>query len=95
MRLSILRLLLAGLMLSAWPLPSMRMAVAMDRIELAQNAAISRDQAARIAQSSTGGRVLSVDYQGRGGGSWRVKVLLPDRRVRTIVVDAQSGAVRG
>ncbi len=64
-------------------------------MEVAQNTAVSRDQAAAIAQSASGGRVLSVEFQNGGGGRWRVKVLLPNRRVRTLVIDANSGAVRG
>lgn len=55
-----------------------------------QDAAISRDRAAALARSSTGGRVLSVKRQ---GGSYRVRVLLDGKRVRTVGVDAHSGTV--
>jgi uncharacterized membrane protein YkoI len=55
-----------------------------------QDAAISRDRAAALARSSTGGRVLSVKRQ---GGSYRVRVLLDGKRVRTVGVDARSGTV--
>ncbi len=55
-----------------------------------QGAAISRDQAAAIASSATGGQVLSVDLR---GSTYRVKVLLDGKRVRTVGVDARSGAV--
>jgi uncharacterized membrane protein YkoI len=53
---------------------------------------ISRERAAAIAREATGGRVLSVDLQ--GGRSWRVKVLLNGERVRTVTIDARTGAVQ-
>ena len=59
-----------------------------------QDVAISRDRAARIAQSVTGGRVLSVKLRGNGHPSYYVKVLTEGGRVRTVAVDAGSGAVR-
>jgi uncharacterized membrane protein YkoI len=55
-----------------------------------QGVSISRDQAAAIARSATGGQVLSVDLR---GSAYRVKVLLDGKRVRTVGVDARSGAV--
>jgi uncharacterized membrane protein YkoI len=55
-----------------------------------RDASISRDRAASIARSATGGRVLRVD---RRGSSYRVKVLVDGKRVRTVGVDARSGAV--
>lgn len=55
-----------------------------------RRAAISRDEAAAIARSKTGGRVLNVK---RRGGSYRVRILLDGKRVRTVGVNARSGAV--
>lgn len=51
--------------------------------------------AVRLVERQTGGRVLSVNEEERGGVHvYRVKVLLPEGRVRTIFVDKQSGAQR-
>lgn len=52
--------------------------------------------AARIVERSTGGKVLSVDRQERKGRIvYRVKVLLPEGRVRTVMVDAETGRMGG
>ena len=59
-----------------------------------QDVAVSRDRAAKIARSATGGRVLSVKLTGNGRPWYRVKVLTKGGRVRTVAVDAGSGAVR-
>ncbi len=53
--------------------------------------AISRSEAAAIAERATGGRVLSVRESGR---YWQVKVLVDDKRVRFVNVDMRSGRVR-
>ncbi len=49
---------------------------------------IGEDAAAEQARRATGGRVLSVR---KGKRSYRVKVLLPGGRVRTVAVDSRSG----
>ncbi len=49
---------------------------------------IGEDAAAEQARRATGGRVLSVR---KGNRSYRVKVLLPGGRVRTVAVDSRSG----
>jgi uncharacterized membrane protein YkoI len=55
-------------------------------------AAVSRDEAAAIAQRQTGGRVLSVERSDAGGRSvWRVKVLTKAGEVRVIMLDATTG----
>lgn len=52
--------------------------------------------AARIVQRRTGGKVLAVDQTDRGGRIlYRVKVLLPEGRVRTVTVDAETGQMGG
>jgi uncharacterized membrane protein YkoI len=58
----------------------------------AQNDAptVSRSDAAAIAERATGGRVLSVKQSGR---YWQVKVLVDDKRVRSINVDMRTGRV--
>lgn len=53
--------------------------------------AVSRSEAAAIAERATGGRVLSVKQSGR---YWQVKVLVDDKRVHFVSVDMRSGAVR-
>lgn len=52
--------------------------------------------AARIVERNTGGKVLSVHRQEKKGKvMYRVKVLLPEGRVRTVSVDAETGQMRG
>ena len=51
---------------------------------------VSRSDAAAIAERATGGRVLSVKQSGR---YWQVKVLVDDKRVRSINVDMRTGRV--
>ncbi|MEZ5584964.1 MAG: hypothetical protein R3F37_21320 [Candidatus Competibacteraceae bacterium] len=58
-----------------------------------QRQSVSSDQAASAVRSATGGKVLGVRGGKRGGGSYSVRVLLPDGRVRTLSVDAQTGRV--
>ena len=56
---------------------------------------IGESSAAHIAARSTGGRVLSVRSQGKSGRViYRVKLLMPDGRVRSVRVDGTTGAVQ-
>lgn len=50
---------------------------------------LTPDAAAAAVQRATGGQVLGV----QSNGSYRVKVLLQDGRVRVLRVDARSGQV--
>jgi len=53
------------------------------------------DRAAAIARARTGGRVLDVRPVPNGGReSFAVRLLLDAGRVRTVVVDGQSGQLR-
>lgn len=63
---------------------------------LAQAGDIGPAAAAAAARRATGGTVLGVQA-GRSGGRviYRVKVLLPGGRVRTLSVDGASGQVLG
>lgn len=55
-------------------------------------AAVSRDDAAALAQRETGGRVLAVERTDAGGRpAWRVKVVTPGGEVRVILIDAATG----
>jgi len=64
--------------------------------QLAQHDDIGASAAAAAASAASGGRVLDVKRQSsRTGIMYRVKVLLPGGRVRTMTVDGQSGQVRG
>lgn len=55
-------------------------------------AAVSRDEAAAVAQRETGGRVLSVDRAEAGGRAvWRVKVVTARGEVRVVLVDVATG----
>ena len=52
-------------------------------------------QAASIASATTGGRVLDVRPQeGDSSSAYRVRLLLDPGRVRTVIVDADSGLIR-
>lgn len=56
---------------------------------------IGPDQAAAIARAQTGGRVLDVQrVPGGGQSAFAVRLLLEAGRVRTVVVDGQSGQLR-
>ena len=58
-------------------------------------AAVSRDDAAGVAQRASGGRVLAVDKSDSSGPPvWRVKVVTPAGEVRVIQVDAATGQLR-
>lgn len=50
---------------------------------------IGQAQAAAIAQSRYGGKVLKISRQ---GNTYRVKLLLPSGVVKTVSVDASNGA---
>jgi uncharacterized membrane protein YkoI len=55
-------------------------------------AQVSRNEAASIAQGSSGARVLAVEKADRNGrAAWRVKLLTPQGEVRVVLVDANSG----
>jgi hypothetical protein len=62
-------------------------------LRLAQHGSdIGREGAASAARRATGGRVLSVSPEDRRGQRvYRVKVLLPEGRVRVVRVDARTG----
>jgi uncharacterized membrane protein YkoI len=59
----------------------------------AQGSPISPDRAAAIARSATGGRVLDIRLQRGKRSRYRVKMLLDGKRVRSMDVDAFSGAI--
>jgi len=60
-----------------------------------QGGDIGASAAAAAARRATGGRVLGVSPRRAGGRViYRVKVLLPDGRVRSVTVDGSSGEVR-
>ncbi|MGX2040706.1 PepSY domain-containing protein [Methylocaldum sp. MU1018] len=52
---------------------------------------ISLDEAIQRIRRETGGRILAADTVRNGGGvTYRIKVLMPDGRVRVFYVDAQG-----
>lgn len=53
------------------------------------------DRAAGEVRRQTGGRVLSADVDEANAGRIRIKVLMPNGRVRTVAVDAGAGDPRG
>ena len=56
---------------------------------------LSRDDAATVAQRTSGGRVLSIEKsESSGQAVWRVKVVTPAGEVRVIQVDVATGQVR-
>lgn len=59
-------------------------------------AELDSSSAARLVERKTGGKVLSVHRQEKKGRvQYRVKVLLPEGRVRTVSVDAETGQMGG
>ena len=55
-------------------------------------AAVSRDDAAAMAQQASGGRVLAVERAEAGGRAvWRVKVVTPRGDVRVVLIDVATG----
>ena len=53
---------------------------------------VSRDDAASVAQQTSGGRVLAVEIAEQAGRPvWRVKVLTPQGEVKVILIDVASG----
>ena len=55
-------------------------------------AAVSRDDAAAMAQQASGGRVLAVERAETGGRAvWRVKVVTPRGDVRVVLIDVATG----
>ena len=54
---------------------------------------ISRDRAAAIARSATGGRVLTIQLKRGNRPRYSVKMLLDGKRVRKVSVDARTGAI--
>ncbi len=57
-------------------------------------AEVSRDQAAAVAQQTSGARVLSVERaEMEARAVWRVKVLSAQGEVRVILIDAASGRI--
>ena len=69
-----------------------QLAIATAQAESKQGS-LSSDQAASAVRSATGGKVLGVRGGKRNGGSYSVRVLLPDGRVRNLRVDARTGRV--
>ena len=54
---------------------------------------ISRDRAAAVARSATGGRVLKVQLKRGDRPQYVIKMLLDGKRVRQVAVDARTGAL--
>ena len=62
--------------------------------EIAASNGISLEQAVSMVRQRTGGKVLRADARERGGRDvYRIRVLLPDGRVRTFHVDARTGRI--
>lgn len=59
-------------------------------------AEVSASDAASLVVKKTGGKVLKVTEEERDGRwMYRVKVLLPQGRVKTIMVNKETGSVGG
>lgn len=58
-----------------------------------QKSLISRDRAAGIARSATGGRVLNIQLKRGKRPKYSVKMLLDKKRVKKVTVDARTGAI--
>lgn len=59
-------------------------------------AEVNTSDAAALVAKKTGGKVLKVTEEERNG-QWvfRVKVLMPEGRVKTLFVDKQTGSIGG
>lgn len=87
---------LLALTLPAWSAPRNGGAAYALKVLAQSQSAIGPDQAAAVARKVTGGRVLAVSSGKRKGVVvYRVRVLMPDGRVRVVLIDAQSGRVIG
>ncbi len=84
--------LLAACLLAGSPAEASRGGARAWRVQ-ASDVAVSRDRAAAVARSATGGRVLSVSLKNGSQPWYRVKVLV-NGRVRHVRVDARTGAIR-
>jgi len=92
--LNLMVLLLAAPVL-ALPGPVHRPAVGPGPLLTVQNADIGANGAARVVRQATAGRILAVRrVRTDRGPAYRVKVLLAGGRVRIVLVDAASGALR-
>lgn len=59
-------------------------------------AEVDTRQAAKLVERKTGGKVLAVTEEERNGKPvYRVKVLLPEGRIRKLFVNKESGAISG
>ena len=77
------------------PLRNLILAVLLAAAGLSAWAAISRDDAAALAQRATGGRVLAVEQSDAGGRPvWRVKLVTARGEVRVILVDVATGQMQ-
>ncbi|MCG6871066.1 MAG: peptidase [Gammaproteobacteria bacterium] len=76
-------------------LPAILLSLLLAAAPGAARAAITLDQATRAVQQRTGGRVLAAErVRSADGMRFRIKVLLPGGRVRTIFVDPDRPAQR-
>ena len=71
-----------------------RLRLSQNRTAPAGDQLISEQRAAAAAQAATGGKVLGVKFQKGNRPVYLVKVLLNSKRVKTVRVDARTGAVR-
>ncbi len=93
--LSLIALLLLSTPGSALPSPGHWPAGGDARLRQVQNSDIGANGAAQAVRRATGGRVLAVTrVNSDSGAAYRVKVLLKGGRVRVLLVDAASGAIR-
>lgn len=87
-------LILLCLMLTTGSVVAGRSAPSPSLLAQAQERRISADEAAnKVRQTTGGGRVLDVTPTD-GGNAYLVRVLLSDGRVRTVRIDARTGASR-
>ncbi|MEX0729723.1 MAG: hypothetical protein WED00_12190 [Aquisalimonadaceae bacterium] len=64
-------------------------------LQIAQNDELSLDEAARMIQKRTGGRVLSArDVRRNGNRLYEIRVLVSEGKVRVFRVDPASGRTR-
>lgn len=76
--------------------PGLALVVALGFLLTPAWAAISRDEAATLAQRTTPGRVLAVEHGVHVDNKlvWRVRMLTAGGELRLVVIDADTGRLR-
>ncbi|MCP9468982.1 MAG: PepSY domain-containing protein [Nitrospira sp.] len=65
-----------------------------DKVEMAQRAAVSIEQAIQTASEKVSGKVIEAELERKHKKLvWEVEVVTPERKIVEVHIDAESGAV--